>query len=150
MGRLAATQGLKRVPGEAEATPMEHPPSAVAPRRAPQIPRRVELLPEGAHRPRFLGYLANVSESGAFIQCSCPRPQGARLHLWIHLGREPEALLCGWGRVIWTRGYAGRNEPSAGMGIEFEAASVRDLERLRAFLLDERARPSVSAPVVRL
>ncbi|MFQ5697315.1 MAG: PilZ domain-containing protein [Myxococcota bacterium] len=125
---------------------MERPPAPVAPRRAPRIPRRVERLCTGAQRPRFLGYLANVSETGAFIQCSCPRAEGTRLDLRVHLGREPDALVHVGGRVIWTRRYAGRNQPSAGMGIEFETPGGRDLERLRAFLRDESARRTLSAP----
>ena len=81
--------------------------------------------------PRFLGYLANISENGAFVQCSNPRPVGTTFSLRLRLpGGPAEGLACA-GEVIWARGHAGVDGPGAGMGIRFAA----DLEEgAREFL----------------
>jgi hypothetical protein len=88
-------------------------------RRNIRIPHRVEVVsPREAH-PRFLGYLGDVSEAGAFIQCSNPRSSKTCLSMLLHLpGGPPRGVRCR-GEVVWTRGYAGVDGPCPGMGIRF-------------------------------
>ena len=58
---------------------------APAVRRAMEPPLRVEALPARRSRAHFVGYAANVSETGIFVQCSKPRPVGQRIKLVLHL-----------------------------------------------------------------
>jgi Tfp pilus assembly protein PilZ len=91
----------------------------------------VESRPEAGSEPRFLGYLSSISETGAFIQCTRPRAVGASLIVRLHLGRSEREVVELEVQVIWTRSYAGRNRPSAGMGVQFKSfgASARDVIR---------------------
>jgi uncharacterized protein (TIGR02266 family) len=99
---------------------------APAARREPRVPSRVEFHRDAAGDLRFLGYLSDISATGAFIQCSRPRDIGTQLRVRLHLGRAEHEIIDLDAEVIWTRSYAGKNGPSAGMGLEFknlEAAS---------------------------
>jgi hypothetical protein len=108
-------------------------PSEPALRRNPRVPSRVEFRREVGSEPRFLGYLSNISETGAFIQCSCPRPTETRLRVRLHLGRADHEVVEVDAQVIWTRSYAGRNRPSPGMGIQFESLGPAARGAIRHF-----------------
>lgn len=110
---------------------MGDPSHAPEARCALSIPGRAVVLRAGSSRERFLGYVGDISETGAFVQCSNPRSPGALLELRLHLGRDPRwALRCS-GEVIWTRGYGGSTGPSPGMGIEFRRLDPASRELLR-------------------
>ena len=97
-----------------------------APRRVFQPGLRVEL----ATRPRFLGYGANLSTTGIFVQTMRPKEPGTVLGIRLHLpAPASEAIVC-VGEVIWTRGYSGRNGPSSGMGLRFLDLPASSLELL--------------------
>jgi hypothetical protein len=104
-----------------------------APRSRPRAPLRIEAVGDAARGPRFLGYLANMSETGAFVQSSNPRPPGTRLKMKLHLlGRRKRPFYV-QAEVRWTRGYGGLTGPTPGMGIEFvdlERRQQRELSRV--------------------
>jgi len=104
-----------------------------APRHGPRIPPRVETRRPDGGRARFLGYVANISATGAFVQCSLPREEGTPLALRVHLGNKPDQTIELEARVVWIRGYAGRNRPSAGMGLEFCDVDKQVRKAIRAF-----------------
>jgi hypothetical protein len=89
-----------------------------APRSAFAPPLRVELVGDGARGPRFLGYVGNLSATGAFLQCGSPRELGTRLKLKIH-ARKSHRSLYAEVEVRWARGYNGRSGPCPGMGVQF-------------------------------
>jgi hypothetical protein len=93
----------------------------------------VEFRREASSEPRFLGYLSNISETGAFIQCSRPRPVGTRLRVRLHLGRAEQEIVELDAQVIWIRSYAGRNRPSAGMGLQFKELGAAPRGAIRHF-----------------
>ena len=86
-------------------------------RRSLRVPLPVELVDESGARPRFLGYLGNVSASGLFVQCARPRDKGTRLSLRFRIPGASQPIHCPEAEVIWTRGYGGRSGPAPGMGI---------------------------------
>jgi hypothetical protein len=104
-------------------------PPPPAPRKRPDSPIRVESYPETMEEPRFLGYVGNVSRTGAFLQCSAPRPVGSVLRVRLHLKNAPAESLCCDAQVIWSRGYGGRSGLPPGMGIRFLGveAEIEDL-----------------------
>jgi hypothetical protein len=116
----------------------------LSPRRSLRIPLRTEVLVGEARKPRFLGYAANLSETGAFIQCMNSRPIGTRFSLRIHLPGSVQESLALEAEVIWQRGYAGRHGACPGMGIRFLHVGSGPLARLRA-LCEDRDLP-VSPP----
>jgi len=93
--------------------------STPAKRRSLKPPLRIECA-RGSGRPsHFLGYGANVSETGVFIQSLALREPGTRLRLVMHLaslGGEPIATDA---EVRWVRRYGGKRAPSPGMGLRF-------------------------------
>jgi hypothetical protein len=101
-----------------------------------RVPRPVEILPDKESRPRFLGYAANLSETGMFVQCSVPRPPGTRFALKVHLPGVPDGLVCREVEVIWTRGYAGANGPAAGMGTRFVTLDPLAAQAVRKLIAD--------------
>jgi uncharacterized protein (TIGR02266 family) len=85
------------------------------------VPFRIETLAEPWPRPRFLGYAGDVSETGAFVQCTQPRPVGTHLRLRLQVpGLGDEGVGCE-AEVVWVRPYGGRQKPSPGMGVRFLA-----------------------------
>jgi hypothetical protein len=86
-------------------------------RRTLRVPLPVEVVDEEGARPRFLGYLANISASGLFVQCARPRDKGTHLALRFRLPGTSEPIYCSDAEVIWTRGYGGRSGPAPGMGM---------------------------------
>ena len=86
-------------------------------RHALRPPLRVEGLPDSDRRPFFLGYAANLSESGIFVQCSKPRPEGTVLRIALHLPSNPGGVLIADAEVCRVQPYAGRCGPAAGMGL---------------------------------
>ncbi len=99
-------------------------------RRDLRTPLRTEVLVGEERSPRFLGYAANLSEEGAFIQSLNPRPLGTLLEICMHAPRE--SFTCQV-EVIWVRRYAGRNAPCPGMGVRLLHLARPLTERLRAF-----------------
>ena len=94
------------------------------------------LRPEG--KPCFLGYVANLSQNGAFVQCSSPRPTGTAFSLKLHLQGKKEAFPCQC-EVIWSRGYKGVEGPCPGMGIRFVDLSDDDHDFLERFCTEADA-----------
>ena len=105
-----------------------------APRRQVRTPFPVEVLRTGSGA-RFLGYAANVSETGLFVQCSNPRAVGTHLNIQLHLPARTEGgckiVVNGEASVVWTRGHGKSGAP--GMGIRFSTIGVADLISLREF-----------------
>lgn len=87
-------------------------------------PLRVEGLRDSDRRPFFLGYAANLSEGGIFVQCSKSRPEGSVLRIALHLPSRLGGVLVADAEVRWVRRYAGRCAPAAGMGLK-----LLDLDR---------------------
>jgi len=86
-------------------------------RRTLRVPLPVEVLAADGVQPRFLGYLANVSASGLFVQCARPRDPGTHLALRFRIPCLAEPIRCTDAEVVWIRGYAGRSGPAPGMGL---------------------------------
>ena len=107
--------------------------SASPPRRTLRVPLPVEIVDEGGASPRFLGYLANVSATGMFVQCARPRDKGTRLRLRLRLPGMPQPILCPEAEVIWTRGYGGRGGPAPGMGIRIGTLTDEEQARIARF-----------------
>ena len=103
-----------------------------APRRVFQPALRVEIALDG-DRPRFLGYGADLSTTGVFVQSMRPKEPGTVLGIRLHLpSPASEAIVC-VGEVMWTRGYSGPYGRSPGMGLRFldlPASSLEILARL--------------------
>lgn len=93
------------------------PTSPPAPRHVPRIPLPVERIPRDDARPRFLGYLGNISETGLFVQSTSPPAPGTRVSLRLRLSGTRDEFLGARAVIVWSRGYAGRLGPSAGMGL---------------------------------
>jgi hypothetical protein len=110
---------------------MGDPSHALSARRVLRVPRRAVLLRVDLPGERFLGYVADISETGAFIQCASPRSEGSVLETRLHLGRGSDRVMDCSVRVIWTRGYAGAVGPCPGMGVEFCEVDARGRELLR-------------------
>ena len=107
-------------------------PSGPAKRKLLRPPMRIECAREDDHGTHFLGYGANVSETGVFVQCLAPRPAGTRLRLVLHLGGTTGTRICSDAEVRWTRGYGGKKGPSAGMGLRFTGLRPADRSALLA------------------
>jgi hypothetical protein len=120
---------------------------ALSPRRSLRTPLRAQVLVGEARQPRFLGYAANLSETGAFIQCMNSRPIGTRLEMRVYLPGSAGESLDLQVEVIWHRGYGGRHGPCPGMGVRFVHVGQGPLARLRA-LCEERDVP-ISPPRIR-
>lgn len=103
-----------------------HSPSAE--RRAFRVPLRVEAAPAEGRRPRFLGYVANLSTTGAFVQSLRPRVPGTRIDFRIHLPSPLRRTVSIVGEVVWSRQPGGAGSPSSGMGIRFVEVDPPDLE----------------------
>ena len=98
-------------------------------RRRFSPPLRVELVGDGKRGPRYLGYASDLSSSGAFVQCSSPRPQGSRLKVKIHPRRANRRPVYAEVEVAWSRGYTGERGCPPGMGVTFLGLRRRE-ERL--------------------
>lgn len=107
-------------------------PSAPAKRKLLRPPMRIECAREGDQRTHFLGYGANLSETGVFVQSLAPRPPGTRLKLVLYLGGATGTRICSEAEVRWTRGYGGKKAPSAGMGLRFTNLRAADRSALLA------------------
>ena len=97
-------------------------------RRSFRVPLRAETA-RRTDRPRFLGYVGNLSTSGAFVQSLRPRPPGTRLTFRIHLPQPGSDPLDCIGEVVWVRGTADR-ELAPGMGIRFRRVAPPGVEAL--------------------
>jgi uncharacterized protein (TIGR02266 family) len=93
--------------------------SSPAKRRKLSPPLRIECARGAGRRNHFLGYGANLSETGVFVQSLAPRPPGTRLRLVMHLTRSSEEPISTEAEVRWVRRYGGKRAPSAGMGLRF-------------------------------
>ncbi|HKC52698.1 MAG TPA: PilZ domain-containing protein [Myxococcota bacterium] len=90
-----------------------------AKRRLFKPPMRIECARSAGRPNHFLGYGANVSETGVFVQSLAPRAPGTRLRLVMHLAGKGSEPITSDAEVRWVRGYGGKRGPSAGMGMHF-------------------------------
>jgi hypothetical protein len=95
-----------------------------AKRRLLRIPQPVELVGKDEERPRFLGYLSDISLSGGFVQCSNPRDEGTRFSIRLRLPGVAHHVYCADAEVVWVRGYNGVRGRSPGMGVVFRELST--------------------------
>ena len=103
-------------------------------RRALRVPLPVQSVGlRYAGPPRFLGYLANVSETGAFVQCTHPRPVGTRLSLQLRLPGLEDRVLCDSAEIVWTRRLSTTDHGSPGMGMCFVHIGSSTRTALRRF-----------------
>jgi len=103
-------------------------------RRALRVPRPVQSVrSRGAGPSRFLGYLANVSETGAFVQCTNPRLVGTRLSLQLRLPGLEDPVLCDSVEIVWTRRFSTTTDGSPGMGMCFVNLGSETRTALRRF-----------------
>ncbi len=86
--------------------------------------------------PRFLGYVANLSETGAFVQCSNPRPVDTYLCLLLQLPEAPNREILCSAEIVWTRGYAGARGLCQGVGVRFIEMGERAQRFLRRFCVE--------------
>ena len=107
-------------------------PSGPAKRKLLRPPMRIECAREDNHGTHFLGYGANISETGVFVQSMAPRPAGTRLQLVLHLGGASGTRIYSEAEVRWSRGYAGMKGPSAGMVLRFTGMRPADRSQLLA------------------
>ncbi len=118
-----------------------------APRRQVRTPFPVELVRDGKQRPCFLGYGANVSETGVFVQCSNPRETGAELRVRLHLptgGGGEATLVESDGEVIWWRGWRGRSHAPSGMGVQLRSIEIGSAVALQQFCTGETQASTVT------
>jgi hypothetical protein len=90
-----------------------------AKRRSFKPPMRIECARPAGRPNHFLGYGADLSETGVFVQSLAPRPPGTRLRLVLHLAGAGTEPICSDAEVRWVRRYGGKRGPSAGMGMHF-------------------------------
>ncbi|HTO71680.1 MAG TPA: PilZ domain-containing protein [Myxococcota bacterium] len=120
-----------------------------AKRRKLLPPLRIECARGAGRRNHFLGYAANVSETGVFVQSLAARPPGTRLRLVMHLTRAEEPISTE-AEVRWVRGYGGKRAPSAGMGLRFLGMRPSDRSILQAMCSAPTVRSSADIqPLVR-
>lgn len=99
-------------------------------RRTLRLPLPAKTVSAQRSDPRFLGYVANLSETGTFIQSSNPRPVGTYLCLLLDLPEAPGREIACSGEIVWTRGYSGKHGPCQGMGVRF----IEIAEEVQRFL----------------
>ena len=95
-------------------------------------PLRIECAREGRAGTHFLGYAANLSETGVFVQCLALRPVGTKLRLLLHMAGSKGPEIQTDAEVRWTRGYKGKRAASAGMGLRFTSLKPSDRSILQA------------------
>jgi hypothetical protein len=83
--------------------------------------------------PRFLGYLQDVSVTGAFVQSCAPRPPGTCLSIRLRLPGLATPLECSHAEVVWSRPYQGRGGPAPGMGVRLEHLGACARAHIRKF-----------------
>ncbi len=92
-------------------------------------------MSDKGERGRFFGYVANISESGAFVQCSNPKVAGSEVVVELKIFGPRAPGICCVAEVVWVRGYAGSTGPSAGMGIEFRQMDKDTRSALATFCI---------------
>lgn len=95
-------------------------------------PLRIECAGESSRGPHFLGYAANLSETGMFVQSLALRPPGTKLRLVLHLAGSKGPEIHSEAEVRWTRSYQGKRAASAGMGLRFTTLKPSDRSLLAA------------------
>jgi uncharacterized protein (TIGR02266 family) len=125
--------------------------SSPAKRRSLRPPLRIECARSGGRPSHFLGYGANLSETGVFIQSLALRAPGTRLRLVMHLatpGGEPIATDA---EVRWIRRYGGKRAPSPGMGLRFLSLRPADKTFLQTLCNAPVAQTSAQiAPLIKI
>lgn len=106
---------------------------STAKRRDLRTPLRAESQCGDGARPRFLGYAANLSETGVFINCMNPRPEGTRVRVVLHMPGLSQRRFSSIAEVCWTRGYGGSEGHPAGMGLRFVDLETGVKSMLRVF-----------------
>ena len=93
---------------------MAHPP---AKRRVLRPPLRIECARAAGRKNHFLGYGADVSETGVFVQSLAPRPPGTRLRLVMHFSAAgSRADHAPTQKCVGCAATAGSAAPSRGHG----------------------------------
>jgi hypothetical protein len=121
-----------------------------SPRRILSIPLPVETR-VAADDARFLGYLQDVSVTGAFVQSCAPRPPGTCLSIRLRLPGLAVPLECPQAEVVWSRPYQGRGGPAPGMGVRLRRLTPEVRTQIRRFCEAPRIetapkRPSPAMP----
>lgn len=128
-------------------TPAMPPLKPSATRRTLGTPLPAKIVSAHCPDPRFLGYVANLSETGAFIQSSNPRPVGTYLCLRLDMPEAPGREIGCSGEIVWNRGYSGKYGPCQGMGVRFIEVPEEAQRFLRSFCAArdplEAARPQI-------
>lgn len=106
--------------------------SPPAKRRKLKPPLRIECARSAGRPNHFLGYGANLSETGVFVQSLAPRAPGTRLRLVMHFAHAGAEPICSEAEVRWVRGYGGKRGPSAGMGLRFVGLRPSDRSLLQS------------------
>jgi hypothetical protein len=122
--------------------------SSPAKRRQLRPPLRIECARTGTQKPYFLGYAANLSETGVFVQSLATRPAGTRLRLLLYVPSAPGGVIASDAEVRWVRRYAGKRSPSAGMGMRFFGLRAPDRTVLQN--LCNAPQPASAAVITRL
>ncbi len=82
-----------------------------------RVPLPAERIAGAGARPRFLGYVSEVSETGLFVQCTNPGEVGTVLTVRVRMPGRHGEVVCGGAEIVWTRGYQGTHGASSGMGL---------------------------------
>jgi|GEM_PF-588227 len=100
-------------------------------RRDPRIPLKlkVRLRKDGVE---YEFYTANVSRGGVFIETENPFSLSDEFELELFLS-EKEKISC-LAKVVWISHSTEKSFYLSGMGLKFENISLKDRERLGAFL----------------
>ena len=81
----------------------------------------MDLLRQPGQAPQHLGYLVNLSETGAFVESASPPPTGTCLSLVLNLPTGSGQRVTCRGEVVWTRLSRTVDALQPGMGIRFIA-----------------------------
>lgn len=99
-------------------------------RRAPRIPRMIEILFQ-SDSPPMTARLTDISEQGLFVDVPNPLSAGSRVTLRFRLTSAPEETpLVVEGKVAW-------HQQTVGMGVEFVQLSDEDRARIRAWIASQ-------------
>jgi hypothetical protein len=124
--------------------------SPPAKRRSLRPPLRIECARPAGRKNFYLGYGADLSETGVFVQSLAPRPPGTRMRLVMHFAGAGSEPICSDAEVRWVRRYGGKRGPSAGMGMHFLGMRPSDRSLLQTLCSAPAMRTAAEiAPLVR-
>lgn len=98
-----------------------------------RAPVRAKVEVRFDERPeKTVGFAANISEGGLFVETPETRPVGTLLRFSLELtGSE---TVTGFAEVVWIRVRPEGPKKPAGCGIQFRFLEADGRERLRAFI----------------